>query len=218
MLIVELGTSDVEVVAALSDDLNTPKMLTRLRELNKRAEAGEEDAAKRLVWTLIWLGLYRRPYHDAYGKDLPSASGTEASGGRAPPIHLITKYAKAYSEAKIIVLNEYVWKTPVAEERQQSRNAIEQKINRLWPEMVQDRVAFRLHEHCYIDLVPLDAQGFAGDNQVETLIAARNTARKAKNFKEADRIRDELAAMGIQLKDAKDPKTGEVTTTWEVKR
>ena len=28
---------------------------------------------------------------------------------------------------------------------------------------------------------------------------------KWKNAKEADRIRDELTAMGIQLKDAKDP-------------
>jgi cysteinyl-tRNA synthetase len=35
---------------------------------------------------------------------------------------------------------------------------------------------------------------------------------------EADRIRDELSAMGIQLKDAKDPATGETVTTWEVKR
>ena len=42
--------------------------------------------------------------------------------------------------------------------------------------------------------------------QVGNLIDARNAARKARNFKEADRIRDELSAMGIQLKDAKDPR------------
>jgi cysteinyl-tRNA synthetase len=53
---------------------------------------------------------------------------------------------------------------------------------------------------------------------VDSLIAARSAARKAKNFAEADRIRDELAAMGIELKDAKDPKTGELVTTWEVAR
>jgi cysteinyl-tRNA synthetase len=53
---------------------------------------------------------------------------------------------------------------------------------------------------------------------VDALIAQRHAARKAKNFKEADRIRDELAAMGIELKDAKDPKTGELVTTWEVAR
>ncbi len=50
------------------------------------------------------------------------------------------------------------------------------------------------------------------------LITARLEARKAKNFAESDRIRDDLLAMGIQLKDAKDPVTGELTTTWEVKR
>ena len=53
---------------------------------------------------------------------------------------------------------------------------------------------------------------------VDKLIAARLAARKAKNWAEGDRIRDELAAMGIQLKDAKDPATGEIVTTWEVKR
>lgn len=55
-------------------------------------------------------------------------------------------------------------------------------------------------------------------NAINGLVAARNAARKAKDFKESDRIRDELSAMGIQLKDAKDPATGEIVTTWEVKR
>ena len=54
--------------------------------------------------------------------------------------------------------------------------------------------------------------------QVELLITARLAARKAKDWKESDRIRDELAAMGIQLKDVKDPATGEIKTEWEVKR
>jgi cysteinyl-tRNA synthetase len=53
---------------------------------------------------------------------------------------------------------------------------------------------------------------------VDRLIAARLAARKAKDWKESDRIRDELAAMGIQLKDVKDPATGEIRTEWEVKR
>jgi cysteinyl-tRNA synthetase len=47
---------------------------------------------------------------------------------------------------------------------------------------------------------------------VDTLIAARNAARKDKDFKESDRIRDELAAMGVVLKDSKDG------TTWEIAR
>jgi cysteinyl-tRNA synthetase len=51
------------------------------------------------------------------------------------------------------------------------------------------------------------------ENKVVSLIEARNSARKAKNFKEADRIRDELKAMGIELEDTKDGKT-----QWKVAR
>jgi cysteinyl-tRNA synthetase len=58
----------------------------------------------------------------------------------------------------------------------------------------------------------------AREDEIANLIGARNAARAAKNFKEADRIRGELEAMGITLKDAKDPKTGELVTTWEVAR
>jgi cysteinyl-tRNA synthetase len=50
------------------------------------------------------------------------------------------------------------------------------------------------------------------------LIEARSAARKAKNFAESDRIRDELAKMSVMLKDGKDPETGEPVTTWEIAR
>jgi cysteinyl-tRNA synthetase len=54
--------------------------------------------------------------------------------------------------------------------------------------------------------------------KVEEAIAARLEARKRKDFAESDRIRDELAKMGIALKDTKNKETGEVETTWEVAR
>src|SRR6187399_1859304 len=44
--------------------------------------------------------------------------------------------------------------------------------------------------------------------EIDRRIAARLSARKARNFTEADRIRDELAAVGVVLKDSKDG------TTW----
>ena len=37
--------------------------------------------------------------------------------------------------------------------------------------------------------------------EIEQLIAKRQEARKAKNFTEADRIRDQLKSMGITLED-----------------
>ncbi len=55
------------------------------------------------------------------------------------------------------------------------------------------------------------APALAAD-EIDRRIAARLSARNAKNFAEADRIRDELAAQGIMLKDSKDG------TTWEVAR
>jgi cysteinyl-tRNA synthetase len=47
---------------------------------------------------------------------------------------------------------------------------------------------------------------------VNASIAARDAARARKDFKESDRIRDELAAMGVVIKDSKEG------TTWEIAR
>lgn len=49
----------------------------------------------------------------------------------------------------------------------------------------------------------LTRQGLT-DEEVDALIAERNTARKQRNFKRSDEIRDELAAKGIVIEDAKD--------------
>jgi cysteinyl-tRNA synthetase len=47
---------------------------------------------------------------------------------------------------------------------------------------------------------------------VKGLLSKRLEARARKDFKESDRIRDELLAMGITIKDSKDG------TTWEIAR
>jgi cysteinyl-tRNA synthetase len=49
-------------------------------------------------------------------------------------------------------------------------------------------------------------------DRVNALIADRTAARARKDFGESDRIRDELAAMGVAIKDSKEG------TTWEVAR
>jgi cysteinyl-tRNA synthetase len=46
------------------------------------------------------------------------------------------------------------------------------------------------------------------DAEVEALIEARRAAKAAKNWAEADRVRDQLKALGIVLEDRKDGSTG----------
>jgi cysteinyl-tRNA synthetase len=124
---------DPEVVAALSDDLNTPKAISVLHELRTAVVHGDAEAARRLKASARLMGLLQ----------LTSAEWA-------------------------------AWRPESAAE--------------------------------------IDA------TQVEALIAARIEARGAKNWADADRIRDELVAMGVVLKDAKDPETGDLVTTWQVAR
>jgi cysteinyl-tRNA synthetase len=121
-----------DVLAALSDDLNTPSAISILHGLAKSAKRGNAEIAGQLKASLAFLGLH---------------------GGEAPADFDLGRSAVEVDTAK-----------------------------------------------------------------VDELIAARLAARKAKDFKESDRIRDSLAAMGVTLKDGKDAKTGAAVTTWEVGR
>ena len=122
-------TPHADVVAALSDDLNTPSAMSIIHGLAKSAHRNAETAAQ-LKATLQFMGLY----------------GNETEADLNPG-----------------------------------------------------------HEIRAIDKV-----------KVESLIAERLSARKAKDFKQSDCIRDELVALGVALKDTKNPETGEIETTWSV--
>ena len=54
--------------------------------------------------------------------------------------------------------------------------------------------------------------------EIDAKVRQRLELLKAKNFAEADKLREELTARGVQLKDGKDAATGERITTWEIKR
>ncbi len=76
-------------------------------------------------------------------------------------------------------------------------------IERYDPDLLQKRV---------LSQISSDQQ-----KKISDLVAQRLAARAQKDFKESDRIRDELAAMGVVLKDGKDA-SGKPVTTWEVAR
>jgi cysteinyl-tRNA synthetase len=59
---------------------------------------------------------------------------------------------------------------------------------------------------------PIESEAHIDIEKINGLVANRAAARQAKDFKESDRIRDELAKMGVVLKDTKDG------TTWEIAR
>jgi cysteinyl-tRNA synthetase len=68
-----------------------------------------------------------------------------------------------------------------------------------------------------IDQVALEFGSPEIHAEVTAKLKERNAARSQKNFAESDRIRDELAALGVILKDGKDP-DGNPITTWEIAR
>jgi cysteinyl-tRNA synthetase len=85
----------------------------------------------------------------------------------------------------------------------------------------------RLYASCKflgLDLQEVDAEeiirkqrGDVDKHKIDSLVEQRTAARARKDFKESDRIRDELAAMGIAIKDGKDV-DGKPVTTWEIAR
>ena len=91
----------------------------------------------------------------------------------------------------LFILGRYAWK-PLLEILQQREDLIRNSLE----EAKRDReeAKARLAEY------------------EERLTAARAEARSAKDFAEADRVRDELAGMGITIKD------GPKGTTWEIAR
>ena len=80
----------------------------------------------------------------------------------------------------------------------------------LWQDMYFLGIDLRAFRRRHESLKFSDAMTYA---RVSSLVDARNAARKAKDWKESDRIRDELTAMGVVLKDSKDG-----ITTWEMAR
>jgi cysteinyl-tRNA synthetase len=181
---------DADVADALCDDINTPQAITRLRELYKLSS---EDPDKwlstfRAAAALLGLGGLDKPGYFRSAIAYYAPEGREEAASQANTLAIFARMASANN---LPVLEQIVREI-------RSTGAV--------PEFQSDgdvRISF--------------PEGSV-EEVIREKIAARAAARKEKNFAEADRIRAELDAMGIALKDSKDPATGELKTTWEVKR
>ncbi len=179
-----------ELVGALFDDLNTPKAISCL---DKFASDSKSDsiASQFLLSGLQLLGLMNFDLLSAYKR------GVSSSG----PVSSKTLFEKIeLGEAiKVALLNDDT-----------------ELIEALTPRITSDGLSVDISRQGSVNLSAVGDNEEVGD--IDALVSKRLQALKDKNFSEADRIRDELASQGIQLKDSKDSETGERVTTWEVKR
>ncbi|ALV29477.1 cysteine--tRNA ligase [Pannonibacter phragmitetus] len=96
---------------------------------------------------------------------------------------------------------------------QEQFDIADQKFGELWDRAGQ---AVLVQRPTVKDYVVASTLGLEPDD-IARKVGHRLTLILEKNWAEADRVRDELSAMGILLKDGKDKDTGERVTSWEVK-
>ncbi|HUO97131.1 MAG TPA: cysteine--tRNA ligase [Rhizomicrobium sp.] len=189
------GEVDSQVVVALSDNLNTHLALSRFGHVFQAAKANKA-ALGDFVRTGLFLGFrhLNKPgfFHHGFTANLvesgPQISRTEELG---------------FVSYRALTANSLSSGDGFDLEAARKRHELEDKgfvleINDAGVLFVGNKTSADLER---------DTKA-----RIEEQIAARTAARKAKNFKESDRIRDELLAKGIVLKD------GPSGTTWEVKR
>jgi cysteinyl-tRNA synthetase len=180
----ESPSPSAALLEALCDDLNTSEALTIVRANYKAARGGGYQEKNQFLMDCQFLGLLR---HNKLWVHMQGVSGRNTRG---LPI--------AYEEARklrISVANN------LPELRQDAKESLAAK-----------GLDAQVDADGNVIMIPLTEATKNIEGRIKKLIADRNAAREAKNYKESDRIRDELAKMGVVLKDTKDG------TTWEIAR
>jgi len=177
-----------ELVDALSDDLNTPNAITVLRR--QFSETPHIDGlTKEFFQNCEFLGLLDGDHIGALEDTHVSGSGAQLN-----PRLLFDAMPHVMSLRAGII------------------NKRPEVIERAKKELAAIGVGAEIDRDDFVQLVPMDRSAALNSAAVEALIASRVAARARKDWKESDRLRDELVAMGIELIDQKDG-----TTTWKVK-
>jgi cysteinyl-tRNA synthetase len=179
------------IIEALTDDLNTPNALTALRELYLIAKKGKDKDLQTFSAACKILGFRNL--------DKPGLFELGVTALNVGKVNII-KYQEPVTRLRASIAN----------------NAPIETQSLLISSIEQDGLKVETRKDGTIYLHSGDRETI--EKKIALLIEARKLARTSKNWPEADRIRGELAAMGIALKDEKDPATGEIVTTWEIAR
>lgn len=124
-------------------------------------------------------------------EELPAPVVT--SGVEAP----LTKKRKAFDEALCDDLNTSVALSALFDAVRAANSTMDSGI---WTEAARQTMTAFLDDFQVVFGIPLSREELL-DKTVEALIERRNQARKAREFAEADRIRDDLQSRGILLED-----------------
>jgi cysteinyl-tRNA synthetase len=174
-----------DFIEAMEDDLNTSLAISIVRERAKHAQTNVRDLEQNFR-NLMLLGIVSGPARYIFWSGYSTSNLPAHLSGLARDIAWDYRLAKANDDGQ--------W-TQELKEQAQKKGLILVDRGPNW-----------------IDFGYGEAEKGSGPT-IDELIELRLAARAAKNWQESDRIRDELATMGIALKDNKDG-----TTTWEVKR
>ncbi|HRF07297.1 MAG TPA: cysteine--tRNA ligase [Xanthobacteraceae bacterium] len=175
-----------ELLSALADDLNTPKAISVLRDLYSQANKRGTDEIRVFASACKFIG-FRNLGMPGYFDVGVTRIGVEDNSG--PSL-----FDEEMTELRAALANNFP-------------NDV---VGRLQKAMTTDAHTVEIAKNGHITLV---GNRLAFENDVANLMNQRHSARARKDWKESDRIRDELKAMGVVLKDNKDG-----TTTWEVAR
>jgi cysteinyl-tRNA synthetase len=174
-----------ELTEALSDDLNTPYAISILRRQFSESIGG--GLTPEFFQNCEFLGLVN-------GDTIGTLEGRHVTGENIQP-GLLSPAMPHVLKLRLGLAN--------------NRPEIVQQSEK---DLAAMGVKAIIRHDSFVGLGPLDKSTELDGVVIDQMIARRTEARTNKNWKESDRIRDELVKMGVELEDKKDG-----TTTWKVR-
>jgi cysteinyl-tRNA synthetase len=182
------GGIDDHFITALCDDLNTALARSRIFELKAAARTGDVSAGQRLRGTLEWYGFSELFVSDEITMPIPLPDDAASQ--------LVSVINHQAGSVTMQAIADGLQKS--------SAFAGNSLVPLFWSMLRAIDPKSRVRDIRHIEA--------AQHKKIFEAINFRLIARKSKNFIESDRIRDDLAKMGVTLKDTKE------NTTWELKR